>query len=368
MNRFVSQKFRFFSFACISLLLFVHGYNLNEGYLTPFSLVKEKLTFTTFVEYFFANGALRFRIPLLFIISGYIFALQDYKPFGERIRKRFRTLIIPFLIWSAVGLAITYLWQQFPITAQAVKDSQLDQLGDNRTYKEIGWNGVLLRWLLSPPSFQLWFIRSLFFYNLLYPLLKRAVVKFPIMLFSILFVLWLTMFNILFFEGQGIFFFCLGIYLNKRNFPMDKKPKWFSAFLCWLFFLGIGIIKTFMAFELDDANPETKWVMSTLHVVSVAAGILAIWFGSDRLVNYLMNKKWFVNLTTFSFIIYAFHVPLLQYFSRLLFIYWHNFQYYRIATYIVAPTVIFVFCVAVGAVFRKALPKIYKIATGGRGF
>ena len=80
MTRFVSQKFRFYSFVCIALLLFVHGYNLNETYLVSFSLVDERLTLTTFIEYFFANGILRFRIPLLFIISGYIFALQDKEP------------------------------------------------------------------------------------------------------------------------------------------------------------------------------------------------------------------------------------------------------------------------------------------------
>jgi fucose 4-O-acetylase-like acetyltransferase len=368
MNRFVSQKFRFFSFVCIALLLFVHGYNLNKGYLTPFTLVEEKLTFTTFIEYFFANGALRFRIPLLFIISGYIFALQDYKPFGERIKKRFRTLIIPYLIWGAVGIGITYLLQQYPLTAQAVRDSQLDQLGDNRPYNEIGWSGIIYRWLLRPPSFQLWFIRSLFFYNLLYPLFRLLVTRFPIIWFSFLFVLWLTMFSMLFFEGQGLFFFCLGIFLNKHHYPLEKKPKWFSAFLCWLFFIGIGVIKTFMAFELDDTNPETKWIMSTLHVVSVAAGIVAIWFGSDTVVKYLMNRKWFVNLTALSFIIFAFHVPLLQYFSRLLFIFWHNFQYYRLATYIVAPTVVFFLCVGFGYLFRAVAPKAYKIATGGRGF
>lgn len=136
MNRFLSQKFRFHSFLCITLLLFVHGYNLNETYLLPFSHVDEPLTFTTFIEYFLANGALRFRIPLLFIISGYLFALQDNKPYGERIKKRFNTLIIPFLIWSAVGLLITYLWQQHPVTAQAVYEAQVDQFGDNRHYSQ----------------------------------------------------------------------------------------------------------------------------------------------------------------------------------------------------------------------------------------
>ena len=77
MNRLLSLKFRFYSFVCIALLLFVHGYNLKVTYLEPFSLVREPLTFTTFIEYFMANGILRFRLPMLFTISGYIFAMQD---------------------------------------------------------------------------------------------------------------------------------------------------------------------------------------------------------------------------------------------------------------------------------------------------
>lgn len=367
-NRFLSQKFRFYSFVCIALLLFVHGYNLNETYLTPFSLVRERLTFTTYIEYFLANGALRFRIPMLFIISGYIFALQDRKPYAERIKKRFTTLIIPYFIWGAVGLAITYLWQQFDVTAQAVRDARLDQLGDNRPYSEIGWGGVFYRWLVRPPSFQLWFIRSLFIYNVAYPFLRWAVTKYPVAWFSLVFIFWHTIFSVLLVEGQGLFFFSFGIWLNKRNYPIHKKPKWFSHYLSWLFFLGIGVIKTFMAFELEPGKPENFYLLSALHLTSVCAGIIAIWFGADAIVKWCMEKKWFVWLTAWSFIIYALHVPLIHYTTRLAFIYWNHIPNYRLLTYIVVPVVIFFFCVAIGALFRKIAPKIYHVTTGGRGF
>lgn len=68
MTRSLSQKFRFFTFVCIALLAYVHGYNLRDTYLNPFSTVDEPLTFTAFFEYLFANGLLRFRIPMLFLI------------------------------------------------------------------------------------------------------------------------------------------------------------------------------------------------------------------------------------------------------------------------------------------------------------
>lgn len=368
MNRFLSQKFRFHSFLCITLLLFVHGYNLNQTYLVPFSYVDERLTFTTFIEHFLANGALRFRIPLLFIISGYIFALQDKKPYVERMRKRFFTLIIPLFIWSAVGLLITYLWQQHPVTAKAVYNSQLDQFGDNRPYDQMNWFQVFQRWLVRPASFQLWFIRSLFFYNLLYPFFRWAVTKYAAIWFSIAAVLWFSMFNFFVFESQGIFFFTLGIWICKTDFPLEKKPKWFSHFVSWLFFIGISVIKTFMAFELAPDNPETKYILQTLHLVTVSAGIVAIWFGFDHVVKWCMNKRWFLWAVAFSFIIYALHVPLIQYVTRLFFIYLNGLKYHRLFTYFAAPLVVFTFCIIFGAIFRRFFPKAYRIATGGRGF
>ncbi len=368
MDRFLSQKFRFYSFVSIALLLYVHGDNLQETYLEPFSIVKEPLTFTAFVEYFLANGALRFRIPLLFIISGYIFAMQDNKSYEQRIKKRFITLIIPFLIWSAVGLAITWLWQQFPVTAQAVKDAQVDQLGDGRPYNEIGWAGVLYRWAVRPVSFQLWFIRSLFIYNLLYPFIKRAVIRYPGIWFSLAFLFWHTIFSILFIEGLGLFFFSFGIWLYKCSYPIHKKPLWFSHYLSWLFYLGISVIKTFMAFELEADNPLTPYILYALHDISIFSGILAIWFGADSIVRWCMNKKWFVWASAFSFIIFALHVPLINYTTRLAFIYWHNIANYRLLTYITVPIVILFFCIGTGALLRSLFPKAYRLATGGRGF
>jgi fucose 4-O-acetylase-like acetyltransferase len=368
MTRFLSHKFRFYSFVCISLLLFVHGYNLNDTYLTPYSTVNERLTFTTFLEYFLANGALRFRIPLLFIMSGYIYALQDSKPYFDRIKRRFSTLMIPFFIWSAVGLAITYLWQQFPLTAQAVADAKLDQLGDNRPYDEIGWPGIIYRWLVRPVSFHLWFIRSLFVYNMLYPAIRWCVTKYPVIWFLLTLLFWHTIFSFAFMEGQGLFFFSFGVWLVKNNYPIHKKPAWFSHYLAWLFFLGIAIIKTFMAFELEPGNIVTYYVLYALHDISIFAGILAVWFGADPLVRWIMKKDWFVWASAFSFTIYALHVPLIHYCNRLAFMFLHHFQYYRLVTYLLVPFVVFFFCIGVAALFRTIAPRAYRIATGGRGF
>ena len=368
MNRFISQKFRFYSLVCIALLLFVHGYNLNQAYLQPFSQVRENMTFTTFFEYLFANGLLRFRIPLLFMISGYIFAMQDNRSYGDRIRKRFVSLMIPFFIWSAIGLLNTFLLQQFPVTAQAVLNSQLDQLGDNRPYTEIGWNGILYRWLVVPISFQLWFIRSLFLYNVLYPVFRWVVTKYPVIWFSVLFILWIGIFDLLIVEALGMFFFSLGIWLQKTHFPIDRKPAWFSSYISWLCFIGFAVIKTFMAFEFEEYSPLNVVLMILLHYGSIMAGILAVWFSADAVVKWCMQRKWFLWATAFSFIIYGLHVPLLPYITNLVYMYCHHLAYYRLITFIFVPFTVLLFCIGVGALLRATVPGFYKLATGGRGF
>lgn len=368
MNRLLSQKFRFYSFICIALLLFVHGYNLQVTYLEPFSLVKEPLTLTTFTEYFLANGLLRFRLPLLFMISGYIFALQDHKPYGERVRKRFGSLIVPYLIWSAVGLLLTFVWQRFPVTADAVRQAGLDQLGDNRPYEQIGWAGILRRWLLRPVSFQLWFIRSLFVYNLLYPVIRWLLEKAAPVLLLLLFAMWVSFTTLPLLEGQGLFFYSAGIWIYKRNVPIDKRPAWFSYYLSWLLFVGLVVIKTFMAFEMETHTFWNKAAFSVLHVASVLAGVVAIWYSGDALVLWAMKRKWFTWATAFSFIIYAFHIPLLPYLTQVCFRYGSHIPNYRILTYLLAPLCVLFICISTGALFRRVFPRAYSVATGGRGF
>jgi fucose 4-O-acetylase-like acetyltransferase len=366
-SRFLSQKFRFYTFLCIALLLFVHGYNLNEAYLQPSTTVREQLTFTTWFEYFMANGILRFRIPLLFIISGYIYAMKDKAPYGTLVKKRAVTLIIPYLLWSAIGLLVTYLWQQYPVSARAVSEAGIDQVGDNRSYGEIGWGGIFFRWLRAPIAFQLWFILALFLYNALYPLIKWLVIKYPFPWFAFVFFLWVVQFSFLFVDGSGLLFFSVGILLQKTNINLEKKPEWLSMYIAWLLFIGFSFIKTFMAFELEPYTGLTYWVMNILHDGSVLAGIVAVWFGADKLVKLCMRRRAFVWTSSFSFFIFGLHVPLVIYLTRLLFMYGSDLPNYRLIIYLLAPVITLSFCILAGAVTRKFVPRFYYLLTGGRG-
>jgi fucose 4-O-acetylase-like acetyltransferase len=366
LSPFTSQKFRFYSFLSMLLLVFVHGYNLHDSYLQPFSIVQEPLRFTTFTEYLLANGLFRFRIPMLFIISGYLFALNDSRPYGERMKKRLRTLGLPYLFWSAFALAFTFLLQQFPLTAAAVKTASLDQLGDNRPYTEIGIGGMLERWLLVPVAFQLWFIRSLLLYNALYPLLLKAVTKYPKILFPLVSFMWLSTMHLPFIEGEGLLFFSLGILLQKKAVDISVSPKWLSVKIWAPVFVITAFVKTYLAFRFGWSF-QSFVVLSLLHKTCVFSGLVTMWYGFDWLVKFCMNQKWFAWASAFGFIIYAIHVPLVNYSTAFLFSYYHHINNYRIIIFLLLPPSIILLSILSGAVVRKLSPPFYSFITGGRG-
>jgi fucose 4-O-acetylase-like acetyltransferase len=365
MNPFLSKKFRFYSFISMVLLVFVHGYNLHQRYLQPWSVVNEPITFTTFTEYFIANGLVRFRIPMLFGISGYLFALHDDQAYGKRIGKRLRTLMLPYLLWSIIGLLIAVLFYDIPATKEAVINSHLQPV--NKTFD----NYTLSDWLLAilwPTSFQLWFLRSLFMYNLLYPWLLKGVIKMPKSLFIVFGILWLATFGFIILEGEGLLFFTLGIWLCKHKKNIEEVPLWLNLPFFAFLFIATCAVKTWLAFKAPGLGGYIYAVLSLLHKLVIALGLIVVWFGCDSVVSFFMSKKWFIHLSAFAFIIYALHVPLVTYLIDPAFNLINSFPYYRFCTFIFLPLLIIVFCIVVGWMLRKKLPKAYGILTGGRGF
>lgn len=369
LTAFDSQKFRFWSFVSMVLLVFVHGYNLNERYLQPWSTVNEPITFTTYFEFLTANALFRFRIPMLFIISGYLYALHDHKPYGQRAKKRFRTLFIPYLLWSAIGLLFTYWLETFQYGRNAVGATYMLQIDEHRMFlHDYTWWEVLVRWILAPVPFQLWFIRVLFIYNLAYPAIRWLVTtKARFYFFPIVIILWLLTFGIGIIEGEGLLFFSLGIWMQKYGFDINTPKSWWKPLPWLMIFLITSFVKTTMAFYMNVQSFTDAIPFIILHKLIVFSGLIAAWFGLNEVVKWFMQQRWFVKLSAFSFMIYALHVPLITYAIDPVFALTDQWQLYRLITYIGLSLVVILFCIVSGWLLRTILPKVYSVLTGERG-
>lgn len=369
LSAFNSQKFRFWSFVSMFLLVFVHAYNLNQSYLQPWTTPAEPMTVTGFTEYWLANGIFRFRIPMLFIISGYLFAMSDYKPYKQRAGKRVKTLLYPYLIWSAVGLLLTFVLEIFPYTRDVVAETHMMQLDETRTLlHQYHWYEVLARWIFFPVSYQLWFIRVLLIYNLAYPLLRWCVTHriAKWIFFSIAILLWLATAGFVLIEGEGLLFFSLGIWMQKTNFNIDAPNKWLQPKIWFFVFIVLSIGKTWLAFQEPFSGIEP--ILLLLHKLVVLSGLICAWYGCNALVKWFMNKIWFTWLSAFSFMIYVLHAPLVVYATKAIFIQFSHWYAYRMITFIVLPLCLIAGAVIFGALLRRLLPKVYHFVTGGRGF
>lgn len=363
LDAFLSQKLRFWSLVAMLLLVYVHAYNLHSRYLQPFTPVDEPLSTGTFLQYFLANGLLRFRIPILFAISGYLFAHHDAgTPHRERVKRRLRTLLVPYLLWSLIGLGFTWALEQHPYTRQLVQQAALSIFGPENPFVSGYTPGqLLLRWLLVPVPFQLWFLRSLLVYNLAYPWLRWALDRAAGIYFTVATLLWLTDFNTGFFEGTGLLFFGLGVWLRRRDKEVLLQPRWFRLLPFALLWLALVGLKTWLAFYYEHP-PFIPMIL--LHRSAELLGVLVMWFGTNGLVRAAMRRRWFVWLTGFSFVIYALHVPLVNYATEAVLQRWPQHQ---LLTFLLLPLAVVVLAVLLGAALRRIAPAVYGVLTGGRG-
>jgi fucose 4-O-acetylase-like acetyltransferase len=368
---FISKKFRFWSFISMVLLVFVHAYNLNDRYMQPWTIPGQSMSFTAFTEYFLANGIFRFRIPMLFIISGFLYALHDQKPYKQRTNKRLRTLLVPYLLWSGIGLVFTFILESFSFGNNLVASSHIVQIDNTRMLlHDYHWYELLVRWIFIPVPYQLWFIRVLLIYNIAYPLIRWciSVPKARWVFFSIAILMWLRTKGFIFFEGEGLLFFTLGVWMQKANFNIESPSRLLRPFWWGIAFIVLAASKTILAFIGQSYLGDAIFpLLTVMHKLVILTGLITCWYGLDPLVHWFMQKRWFVWLSAFAFIIYAMHAPLVAYLINPVLEMLNPLPATHLLAFILLPLTIILFSVCTGALLRKVMPGVYHILTGGRG-
>jgi surface polysaccharide O-acyltransferase-like enzyme len=372
LSKSISEKFKFWSFISIVLIVFLHSYNLQQRYLRPWTTVQEKLTPTGFTEYFVANGILRPCVPILFAISGFLYALHDSVPNRKRLPKRIRTLVLPYLAWSALAIALTYCMELSPYTRSLVLSSRIAYIDSTRMLlHDYYWYELLRKWLINPLAYQLWFLRILFLFNLAYPFLRWCVMHKTArwIFFSAVVILWIRSFESVCEEAEGLLFFSLGIWLNKTNLFIETTTKRYqNAIVCGSIFIIFAAIKSWLAFEGYDIMGQNVFpVLILMHKLVVVSGLIFYWFGFDALIRRCMHNRKFVWLSAFSFFIYLFHAPLVGYAINGMLSWLNPLAACRILTFVLLPLTIIALSIFLGALLRSISAGSYKILTGGRG-
>src|SRR4051794_27691780 len=90
------------------MVVFIHSTNTSSTSI-----------FAGIIENFIADGIARIAVPIFFSISGFLFFMKfklTASFYFDKFRKRFSTLFIPYIIWSAWGLLLFFVLQTLPFT------------------------------------------------------------------------------------------------------------------------------------------------------------------------------------------------------------------------------------------------------------
>jgi hypothetical protein len=347
------------------LLLLAYRYHPEQARLHYLPSAGESFSFTSFIEYLLTEALLRFRIPMLFGIAGFVCAWQHQAPDAEGLRKKIQTLLVPYLVWSAAGLALSFAWHYLPVSGNVTEEYQLNPALQGLVLQETGWPHLVYRWLFDPAAFQIWLLLALFVFNWIHPFIQWALKSNSLVWFLMVVLLWLFGTNFLVVDARGLFYFSLGIWLYQSNISLEKKPYWYHPAAAWILFLAVSLLKTSAAFQ-SDTNIFLYQLMSVLHEVTVLCVLPAIWFGSDALVKAAMRQHWFVWAASFSFFIFGLHAPLMLYIHQLLDTVFAGQPLAEIGNFLLTPVLVLACCLLIGAGIRKWLPGIYKLSVGSR--
>lgn len=300
-------------------------------------------------------------VPLFFIFSGYWFFRQPetftLDTYREKIRKRVRTLLIPYLFWNffawALQLIVVVLQGRLSIELfypQKILDIFFG-IGE-------GYQGM-------PKAFQLWFLRDLIVVCLislqLYHLLHS---KRPwlLIILAALYILpypeqWHPIFKHL---PAALLFFSAGAYMgiHKMNIVETARrvPMWLSLTVPTLLIaLHVWLHSTW--------NPSFIYIEHLFSIVAVVPTI--------QVAATLVERKdikpigW---LAGSAFLLFAIHPLITEYLvvypiSKLLVHPDHGHFWLILAAEIVVPVVV---CALLHAIFSRLMPRTTSLLTGGR--
>lgn len=326
----LSDKIKIGSLICTFGVVFRHSLNLQAFGISEFSP-----SILTYIE----NGVSKMTevaVPFFFIVSGFFFMRYAYTSINEyfdMVKKKTKTLFIPFVLWNVLGIIPLLLTHKF-----VYENNQLCYLTQ---LLHSDWNGVL------------WYVRDIMTMMLLAPLytwiFKVNSSLIYLVFFVFLFYLWLPV-DCSWMSSEGMIFFFIGGMLQKRKYVLNLRIN-----KSWLLLLvTLWFISCFIYPKL--------W---TIHRYNTLLGIIILWFALDRIPERF--KRYLIELAPFSFFIYVIHLDIIKSMKVFLASAFYRNEVIALLTYIILPVITFWVCILIAKKWSKYLPKTFYIFTGGRG-
>ena len=225
-----SSAINFLRLLCIVSVVMIHSHTLQfASSPEAYSIIQQfNNLFTVFPA-----------LPLLFIVSGYLFfhAVDREKNFfpayRAKLKKRVGSLLVPYLIWNSVGMVIGYFRHD--------PDLNLESVGG---FLQAYWP---LDPMGHPIGRAIWFIRNLIFFSLLSPVyfllikyLKHATLLLVAVLLFVEIPVDYLYFNVFLLIGSYLGLYKFSVRQLVARVPLNMAAVWYLPLLLVRSFVGLG--------------------------------------------------------------------------------------------------------------------------------
>jgi len=294
-------------------------------------------------EIFYLRGIHAFDVcclPIFFLLAGYYLTFKDDWDYVKNLRKKFRSLVIPYLGFISIYAVVSCVGS---LALPAFFD-------DFRKFTANDWLMHLFGIpFLKDPTFYgpLWFVRELIIFNLLSFVLVPVVKRIPgYLLIPAMMAIYFMPINRK--TCYAITFFVMGLYFGlKKMIPIIK-----NAILIMVVSVAGFMIP--VVFEGDLAN-EISILLLSISILSAA----------EKLIRNDKIKRMAQIAIPFSFPVYLLHEYLMTTITRLLALQ-HVSMPGAIAIFLVLPIPIIFLCICVAVLWKRISPKTYVMLIGGR--
>ena len=313
------------------------------------------------IRILFSEGLCRVAVPIFFLISGYLFFVRleewDRNIWLKKIKKRVRTLLVPYLIWNCIAICISLLtlYTKFIIKGGESPDmvAWYNGIGGLRAFWDSGVGGL-------PINYPLWFIRDLMVVVILTPLVFQYVKKTGIIGLIMLYLVYVLDFKVKIsgFSSEGLFFFSLGAFfaIHDIDFSILFKKHWIPAMVLACPLVAVMVLTYGCNNDLWGYACRLFTLVGTVSTI----GIVALLFEKQRIKKHPL-------LSNSTFLVYAAHgiivLPIMKFIlGKIL----PSNQLGLIIRYFMAPFMTVAILVLCYNYLSKWMPKMTAILTGGR--
>lgn len=346
MEKRLSNTIAWLRFPLIFLIIMLHCYSVQrmEG--------EHEIFFKT--VYPFALWLGETGVPGFFFISGFLFFLSK-KNYTEKLRSRFHTLFIPYVLWNLL-LLLLYVFAFALGYPQDINGKNI--VGYSFIdYLRIFWDrGSYDNGNFVPLLCPLWYIRNLIIMSILSPLLYYSIRYVRELFLFIVAVWWMTTPHNAFIS-QTILFFSLGAYFaifNKN--PLEAVDRNKGIFLTLFSVFAIGDI-------LSHVYLGTP-INLQIHRLSLIFNIPAFFLLGDWCVRHGYTNKILPNA---AFIVFCVHYPIVVILRKFcIATYSNTSDTVHILLYFACVVISTVLSISIYLVLNRYFPKVNNILSGNR--